>query len=626
MTAGRNRKLVPESLSAMLQTLEIDQPAPPAQTLVPTDSGIPQRLGTFATILDALDYAAQGHTGLSFFSAKGDLTDTLSYRDLRDAARLLARRLLGSGFAAGERIAIVAETRPDFVIAFFACQIAGLIPAPLPLPATFGGRNAYVTHVGRLAAEARAVALLAPANLATWLAPLVGQGGVNQESGGIRLCCAVADLAHAPLAPAPLAEAALPTIDPDSIAYLQFSSGSTRFPLGIVVHHRALMANASSMLAHGLEICPTDRGISWLPLYHDLGLVGFLLTPLAGQMTVDLIATSDFARRPLLWLSLISANGCTVSYSPSFGFDLCMRRARTTTNFTDRNGARLDLSSWRVAGIGGDMIRAHVLEGFAATFAPWGFDARAFLPSYGMAEATLAITFAPVGRGVETDTVDLDRLEHDGIAVAPASDVPGAPPRARTVVLCGIPIPLHDIEVRGADGAALPDRRVGRILARGPSLMRGYDGRGAETDAVLSPEGWLDTGDLGYWLCGALVVTGRAKDLIIINGRNIWPQDLEWTIEQSVPEIRTGNVAAFSVEEDGQEVLILAAEARAMPERGTRESLMAAIGDTLRSEHGVEGRVVLVPMNTLPYTSSGKLSRSAARARYLAGTLAQAAV
>ena len=570
----------------------------------PTSSGKPPRRGDFATMLHALDYAAQGQTGLNFYSAKGELTRALPYRELRQAARRLASRLLGSGLRAGERVGIVAETQPDFVITFFACQYAGLIPAPLPLPAAFGGRSAYLEHIQRLVTEAKAAALFAPAPLIEWLAPLTG-------TTALRLCSTMAEFSAAHRA-----DHALPPADPDAMAYLQFSSGSTRFPLGVVVHHRALMANAAAILAHGLQVRPGDRAVSWLPLYHDMGLVGFLISPMAGQITVDLLATGDFARRPLLWLSLISERRCTISYSPSFGYDLCVRRARLA------DALPLDLSCWRVAGIGGDMIRPAVLDTFSATFAPRGFDARAFLPSYGMAEATLAISFAPVGRGIETDTVDLDRLEQHGLAAAPN----GAGQRARSVVLCGSPLPLHEVEIRGEDNSPLPERRVGRIVARGPSLMRGYDGRPAETAAVLSPDGWLDTGDLGYWLRGALVITGRAKDMIIINGRNIWPQDLEWTIEQAVPAVRTGNVAAFSVEEDGREVLILAAEARAISERGARDTLVRAIGEAMRAAHGLEGRVVLLPANTLPYTTSGKLSRSATRLRYLAGTLAEAPV
>jgi fatty-acyl-CoA synthase len=575
----------------------------PLPGATPTSSGIPPRRGDFLTLTAALDYAAQGETGLNFYSVRGELTRALPYRELRGAALALAATLAGAGLCPGERVGIVADTQPEFVVAFFACQYAGLVPAPLPLPAAFGGRDAYRAHIGRLVAESRAAALLGPPALTDWLAPLVGQAG-------LRLCSTVADLAQAGHP-----DGALPAPDPGGVAYLQFSSGSTRFPLGVVVQQAALMANAAAMLAHGLQTRAGDRAISWLPLYHDMGLVGFLLSPMAGQITVDLLATADFARRPLLWLSLIAERRCTVAYSPSFGYDLCVRRVRQAA------GLSLDLSCWRVAGIGGDMIRPAVLARFAETFAPQGFDARAFLPSYGMAEATLAITFAPLGRGIETDTVDLDRLERDGVASPPA---PGG--RARTVVLCGVPIPEHELEIRGADGRALPDRAVGRILARGPSLMRGYDARPAETSAVLSADGWLDTGDIGYRLGGALVVTGRAKDLIIINGRNIWPQDLEWTVEQAVPEIRSGKIAAFSVEEDGREVLVLAAEARALSGQAAGAALAASIGDTLRAQHGLDGRVLLLPINTLPYTSSGKLSRSAARARYLAGTLTAASL
>jgi fatty-acyl-CoA synthase len=564
----------------------------------PTFSQTPQRRGDFGTVLEALDYAAQGETGLNFYSVRGELTAALPYQDLAEDARTLARRLLGAGLRAGERVAIVAETQPDFVRAFFACQYAGLTPAPLPLPVAFGGRDGYVEHVSRLLAEARAVALLAAPPLLDWLRPMCLQRG-------LRLCGSVASLAEAPACDKPL-----PMVAPDDVAYVQFSSGSTRFPIGVVVHQRALMANLAGILTHGLHIRPDDRAVSWLPLYHDMGMVGFLLSPLAGQVSVDYLATADFARRPQLWLTLMSEGRATVSYSPSFGYDLCTRRERRS------GGAALDLSSWRIAGIGGDMIRPGVLTAFADAFAPSGFKAQAFLPSYGMAEATLAITFAPLDRGIETDTVDLDRLEQDGIAAVCQADA-----RARTLVLCGTALPGHELDIRNADGQPVPDRTVGRIFARGASLMRGYDNRPADTAAALSADGWLDTGDLGYRIDGTLVITGRAKDLIIINGRNIWPQDLEWTIEQTVPEIRTGNVAAFSVEEEGQEILVLAAEARVPPENGSREALIGSIGESVRAQHGLIGRVLLLPANTLPYTSSGKLSRSAIRQRYIAGTL-----
>jgi len=568
----------------------------------PTLSGLTQRKGNFATLPEALDYAAGGETGLNFYSIRGELTTALPYRTLRDDAVELAHRLFDLELRPGERVAIIADTQPDFVRIFCACQYAGLIPAPMPLPFAFGGREVYVAHVRRLVEEAKATALFAPAALVGWVAPFAAELS-------LRVCGTVAELAASSRPDAaPRSDTALPAIGPDHTAYLQFSSGSTRFPMGVVVQQRALMANASAILSHGLQVRPDDRAVSWLPLYHDMGLVGFLLSPLAGQVTVDLFATQDFARRPQLWLSLISNGRGTISYSPSFGYDLCTRRERSIGR------AELDLSSWRIAGIGGDMIRPAVLASFSRTFAACGFASRAFLPSYGMAEATLAISFAPIDRGIEVDTIDLDRLEQDGVASAPRD----TNARSRTVVLCGSALPGHEIEIRDADGNPLAERKVGRIFARGASLMQGYDGRPDETSAILSADGWLDTGDLGYRLGDTLVVTGRAKDLIIINGRNIWPQDLEWSVERSVPEVRTGDVAAFSIEEDGREVLILAVEARGVADPATGQRLVDEVGATVRINHGLDGRVVLMAPGSLPYTSSGKLSRSVARQRYLA--------
>lgn len=567
----------------------------------PTDGGLPRRFGDFGALGDALDYAADGATGLNFYTGKGELAVALPYRSLRSGALSLARRLRAAGLRRGDRVAIVAETHPDVVAAFFACQYAGLVPALLPLPPAFGGKDAYVEHIRRLVGTARASALFVPRPLIEWLASFAGETGLKAFGTVAELPPENADAAGAPLVP----------LRPDDVAYLQFSSGSTRFPTGVAVRQRALMSNVESILRHGLAVRAGDRAVSWLPLYHDMGLVGFLIAPLAAQISVDLLPSGEFARRPHLWLRLLSANRGTLSYSPSFGYELCVRRGRAAA----AAAGALDLSAWRAAGIGGDMIRASVLQRFAETFAPDGFRAESFVPSYGMAEATLAISFAPLGAGVRTDTVDLDRLEREGVA-APLGR---AGRRVRSFVLCGPPLPGTELEIGDADGEALPERRVGRILVRGPGLMRGYDGRPTETAAVLSPEGWLDTGDLGYRLGDEVVVTGRAKDLIVVNGRNVWPQDLEWSVEQSVPALRSGDVAAFSVEEDETEVVVLLVETRGAPNPRAREALAAAVAGTLRARHGLEGRIVLVPPGSLPHTSSGKLSRTLARARYLRG-------
>jgi len=334
-----------------------------------------------------------------------------------------------------------------------------------------------------------------------------------------------------------------------------------------------------------------------------------LLNSLAFQLSVDLLPTGAFVRRPGLWLDLISRRSASISYAPTFGYDLAARRSGASSL------ADLDLSSWRVAGLGGDMIRPEPVRAFAAAYAPAGFDPRAFTASYGMAEATLALTLSPLGRGLRTDLADVDDLERRGRAAAPTR----ASARRREFILCGEPLVGHKIEVRDETGARLGDRRVGRIFASGPSLMKSYFGEPDETAKTLSADGWLDTGDLGYTLAGEIVITGRAKDLIIVNGRNIWPQDLEWTAEQEAPALRAGDVAVFSVhDDDGEEKVIALVQCRTA-DAAARAALAAEVGNLLRARHGLEVKVAPVPPHSLPQTSSGKLSRSKAKALYVSG-------
>ncbi|GLK80311.1 fatty acyl-AMP ligase [Methylopila turkensis] len=550
------------------------------------------------TILDALDAAAAGDRGFDFYSARGALLESLPYARLREDARALGARLLGAGLVPGDRVALIAETEADFVRLFFACGYARLIPAPMPLPMAFGGRENYLAHIRRMIECADAAAAFAPAALKDWLA---------EAAAGLplKLSGTVADI------PETAAPADLPAPSPDDLAYLQFSSGSTRFPKGIMVTHRALMANATGISRDGLETTPADRCVSWLPFYHDMGLVGFMLTPVVAGLSVDYLSTRDFARRPMMWLELIARNKATISYSPSFGFELCVQRAATL------DLGALDISTWRAAGIGGDMIRPNVLRRFADRFAAHGFRMESFVPSYGMAEATLALSFAPLRRGMRAETVDLDRLE-SGEAAAPAT----AEARTREFVLCGRPLEGHAIEVRDAAGAALPERQVGQVFAKGPSLMTAYYREPEATEAAIR-DGWLDTGDLGYFADGEIVITGRAKDLVLVNGRNVWPQDMEWTVESELDGVRSGDVAVFSVDADeGEDVVALVQCRASAPE--TREKLATDVANLLRLRFGVPVTVRIVGAHALPVTSSGKLSRSRSRELFLAMKAAEA--
>jgi len=541
-------------------------------------------------LTQALDYAATGETGLNFHDLRGKLVLALPYRELRAEALALAGRLLAAGLAPGDRIGLIADTTADFVRAFFACQYAGLTPTPMPLPTPLGGRDAYIAQIARMLRAAAAGAVIAPPEFDGWVAEAA-------EAAGVALTLRLADLP-------PGDGQTLPPIAPEQTSYLQFSSGSTRSPTGVVVTHQALMANAVAITRDGLQVVPQDRAVSWLPLYHDMGLIGFLLSPIASQMTVDLLPTAAFVRRPLLWLDLIARNGGTISYSPTFGYDLCARRADAASE--------LDLAGWRIAGVGGDMVRSAPLETFHNRFAAAGFRRTAFVASYGMAEATLALTMAPLGQGLRTDTVDVDAMERDG-RVEPGE----AAARRRSFVRCGPILPGHEIEVRDEAGAVLPERRVGRIFVRGPSLMREYFREPEATAAVLSADGWLDTGDLGYLADGEITPTGRSKDLILLNGRNVWPQDLEWTAESGVEGLRSGDVAAISLGEDSEQVVLLVQCRSADAE--LRRRIAEDVAALMRARHGVDALVRLVGPRALPQTSSGKLSRSKARTLYESG-------
>jgi len=395
---------------------------------------------------------------------------------------------------------------------------------------------------------------------------------------------------------------------PSELAYLQYTSGSTRFPRGTMISQSAVMANLHAIFNHGFCLTPEDRFCSWLPFYHDMGLVGIVLGCVATQRSVDYLPTWDFAMRPRLWLKLMSMNRATVSFSPPFGYTLCSRRLRAS------DSQDLDLSAWRVAGVGAEMIHPEALADFATALAPAGFNPKAFLPCYGMAECSLAVSFAQVGGGASIDVVDIDKLARDGQA-SPLIESALAT-KGRAFVGCGRPLPGYEMEILGGGGQSLPDRHCGRIHLRGPSIMSGYFGNVVASREVLSADGWLDTGDIGYRVDGVVYITGRAKDLMIIKGRNIWPQDLEYLAEQE-PEVRPTDASAFSIsDEHGEEVAVLVVQCRE-PDPRKLLRLSEKLHQVILVEFGIHCLVELVAPHTLPRTSSGKLSRSAARKEYI---------
>ena len=567
----------------------------PTPAPTPTGDTLPRRFSDFATLGEALDYAAQGARGLNFHDARGSLARAYRFAELRDDALEQARRLIAMGVKPQDRIALVAETGPEFAALFFGTVYAGAWPVPLPLPTSFGGAQSYIDQLKVQLDSCDPRLLIYPDELA-------------QMAGEAAKIAGVEGLSFAELSTRPAPDAALPATDGQDIAYLQYSSGSTRFPHGVAITHHALLNNLAAH-SHGMELVDSDRCVSWLPWYHDMGLVGCFLSPVANQVSTDYLKTEDFARRPLAWLDMISRNeGTTLSYSPTFGYDICARRMSSQTKASDR----FDLSRWRVAGNGADMIRPDVMQSFVDAFEEAGFQAGAFLPSYGLAEATLAVSIMPPGEGIVVELVEETQLS----GVAAGED---RPQRFRAIVNCGKPVRDMVVQIREEDGTPLPERAIGKVWCRGASVMVGYFRDDAATDACLA-DGWLDTGDMGYLSDGYLYIVGRAKDMIIVNGRNHWPQDIEWAVEQ-IPGFKQGDIAAFAITTPGgEETPAVLVQCRTSDE-GERLRLRDAIRERVRAVTGMNCVIELVPPRTLPRTSSGKLSRAKARNLYLSGDI-----
>ena len=566
--------------------------------LTPTANSIEFRPGDFATLTEALDYAALGVTGANFFTGRGKQYAQLPFSELRDKARVLARKLLGLGLRKGDRVGLVAETTPEFLIFFFACQYSGTVPVAYPATLIMGGHHAYVKQLSRLIKASRPAVAMASSGYIAFLT----EAAVDADLTFVGEPDDFNDL------PESLGE--LPSIEPEDVAYLQFTSGSTRFPRGVVINQQTVMDNMSGIIRNGIKMQPGDRCFSWLPFYHDMGMVGLILVPVASQTSVDYLDTREFAVRPRQWLRLMTITKATISFSPSFGFDLCTRRLKST------EVDQYDLSNWRVAGIGAEMIRPETLEKFARLLAPAGFKESSFVACYGMAECALAISFAPLEGGIESDYIDADYLsKHKQARLVD----PAHPNQSRTkqFVKCGLLLPNFELEIRGGSGKTLPDRHIGTIFLRGPSVMSGYYEDAESTQAVLAEDGWFNTGDLGYLIDSNLVITGREKDLIIINGKNIWPQDLEYLAEQQA-EVGVGGSLAFSVpNSNGGETCVLKISCK-KTDPAMRSEIVERLTGLMRSELGIDCYVTLVPKGKLPRTSSGKLSRSAARLNFMA--------
>jgi fatty-acyl-CoA synthase len=550
------------------------------------------------TLVDALAALPRGaKRGFRFITARGE-EHYYPYEALQREAYRRAAKLAALGLRKGDRVALVIVDPEEFVLSFLGATVAGLISVPIHPRASFNlkTKRSYAETVNHIMRSAGARVLLTLASTKETI-----EEAIVADTGVERAVVLEELLQGEPPA------VALPQVNPEDLCFLQFTSGSTSLPKGVMVTHGNLVANARAFLGSGgLDRREDDLAIGWLPLYHDMGLIGFVLGTLICDLPTVLLPTEAFVRRPGIWMEAMSKYGGTITFAPNFAYALAERRTREQ----DLEG--LDLSRLRVAGCGAEPINADVMRRFCARFAPVGFRPEALLPCYGMAEATLAVTFHDHDEPMVTDTVYASTLSI-GKAV-PAKH--NAKLRTLELVGCGRPFRGHELRIVDESGGPLPERCVGEIITRGPSITRGYFQQ-PDATAVGYRDGWLYTGDLGYIAEGHLYICGRSKDLIIIHGANYYPQDIEWAVSE-VPGVQRNAVVAFSVMRDGEETLIVCAEGKA-PDA---TELKRAIAEKVAESAGLRvGRVAVVRAGSLPKTSSGKVQRRKTKAQFEAGEL-----
>jgi len=550
-----------------------------------------------ANLLAALD-EGRGRTehGFTFVRGNGQ-EDFLSWDRLRSEAINCAAQLRAIGLKKGDRLAVVMPDARDFVPTFLGAAWAGVIPVPFHAPPSLGSLDSYADSLIAILNNAEPVCLATSAKLASMLQNSARR--VPSLRGIIttdQLRAAAPD--HLDREPA--------EIDAKDIAFLQFTSGSTASPKGVEITHGGLRANAWAIMRDSLQCDPAkDHGVSWLPLTHDMGLVGFVLSPLFHKVQVTFIPPLSFVRNATVWLETIHRKRATISFAPNFAYSLVTRRATTSQI------AKWDLSCMKAFGCGAEPINPVTMRAFVDKFSGCGLKSEAILPCYGMAEATLAISFGHLHERFSTDHVDRNALLKERRA---SPTEPGAPRPEETfeVVCCGQVIPQHEVAVFDDQGMRLRERQVGEIWMRGPSIARGYY-RDAKNTQKTFGDGWLRTGDLGYLVNDSLYVTGRKKDLIIVNGRNYDPQHIEWLADE-LPSVRNGSTIAFSVPGPATEGLVVIVESRTKEPEALEALVRSRIAEKLQF---VASDVVVASPGSFPKTANGKHRRARARQEYL---------
>lgn len=593
--ANRPRDLVNAILAAGAAAAPASFPSPPPAALDSVDEPIEAR-----TLIDALAQHAERHGGrehVLLWRPEGT-AEPLTYRELYHAARAAAGGLVERGVGCGDRVAIMLPTSRDFFVAFFAVLFCGAIPVPIYPPFRLAQIEDHLRRQAGILSNADASVLITNAEIRVVGKLLYGLVAALQH------IVTIPDLSAATPLSAPL------PASPNTVALIQYTSGSTGDPKGVVLSHANLLANIRAMGAV-LKASSADRVVSWLPLYHDMGLIGCWLGSLYYGAQALIMSPLSFLADPARWLWAIDSHKATISAAPNFAYELCLKA------IDDAKISGLDLSSLRAIMNGAEPVSPASVARFVQRFAPYGFRPAMIMPVYGLAENAVGLAFPPLGREPLIERVDRKALDRGGVARIADPGVDGV----ISLVACGRPLPHHEIRIVDDASRELPERQEGRIQFRGPSATRGYF-RNPEKTVALFDGDWLETGDRGYIAGGDVFITGRIKDLIKRAGRNIYPQELEETVG-SLEGTRKGCVAAFPAMDirAGTERLIVLAETR-LTDDARKESLRRRIVDASQSLLDLApDEVVLVPPHTIPKTSSGKIRRSAARAMFESGQL-----
>lgn len=558
-------------------------------------SALPEGRDTLSACLSRAAARETARDGLWFIDGQ-EREERLCWAQVHDRALRAAGALREQGVRPGDRVVLVLPTSPLFMDAFFGCAMLGAVPVPVYPPVRLGRLEEYYDRTAAMLRAVDAVAMISDTRVRRLLGQVVARA--RPRLGVI----AAEELQRGPLAQPQ-------DVRPDDLAMVQFSSGTTVDPKAVALSHRAVLSNVEAILEQVLKVeHEVPGGVSWLPLYHDMGLIGCVFPALYHPGPLALIPPEIFLLKPHLWLRALARHKATSSPAPNFAYGLCLERVRDEDlDDVDGRGTRCDLSSWKLAMNGAEPIAPRTLHAFRERFAAWGLRPEALTPVYGLSEASLAVTFADPLTAFRTA-----RFERAALAEGQARELPGEAAGAVELVSVGRPLTGFQVEIRSKEGAVLPEGALGQLFVAGPSLTSGYLNR-AESPVR---EGWLDTGDLGFLQGGELYITGRAKDILILRGRNHAPQEIEHALD-AVDGVRTGCAAAVAeLSEEGERLLVFV-EVRTSTPTLAEDCRKAVLSATGLDPH----LVVTLEAGSLPRTSSGKIRRAEALRRWQSGEL-----